>query len=97
VVWVPYWEVNKLTCQCKGNTNTSRRCLHNITGKFIKYVFINVNNKHVSLMCNVSADVGKKCNSERHFIITHKECISKYPDSRETHTSKVEDLKRSLW
>jgi hypothetical protein len=47
-------------------------------------------------MCNVSADVSKKCNSERHFIITYKECISKYPDSREIHRSKVEDLKRSL-
>jgi hypothetical protein len=45
-------------------------------------------------MCNVSTCVSKICNSERHFIIMYKECISKYHDSRETHRSKVEDLKQ---
>jgi len=40
---------------------------------------------NMCLMCNVSADVSKKCKSEGHFIITYKECVSKYPDSRETH------------
>jgi len=49
------WEVNKLTYQCRGNTNTSRKCLYHVTGKLIEYVFIRVYNKHVCLLYNVSA------------------------------------------
>jgi hypothetical protein len=86
-----------MASQCSGNKNKSRKFVYNFNKKWEnKYFFINVNNKYVSLICNASVAVSKKCNVEWHFMTMHKDYISKCPDNSEIWRNKVEDLNRNL-
>ena len=65
--------------------------MYHVTGKFIEYVFIRVDNKCVCLMCNVSASVILKDIS----LSGIKNALVNIPIVGK-HRSKVENLKRSL-
>jgi hypothetical protein len=59
------WEEEKMASQCSGNKNKLRTFVYNFNEKWEKkYFFINVNNKCVCLICNVTVAVSKKCNVE---------------------------------
>jgi hypothetical protein len=63
-----------MASQCNGNKNKSRTFVYNFNETWEnKYIFTNVNNKCVCLICNASVAVSKKCNVERHFMTTHKD------------------------
>jgi hypothetical protein len=65
IFWVFLWEEKKMASQCSGNKNKSRTFAYNFNEKMEStYFFINVNNKCVCLISNVSVAISKKCNVE---------------------------------
>jgi hypothetical protein len=86
-----------MVSQCSCHINKLKIFAYNFNEKWEnKYLFINVNNKCLCLICNSSITVSKKCDVERRFMAMHKEYISKYPENSEIRRTKAEDLKRDL-
>jgi hypothetical protein len=74
----------KMTYLCSGNKNKLRTFVYNLNEKWKNKYSINVNNKCVCLICNVSVAVSKKCNVERYFMtMMCKDYVSKYPSNSE--------------
>jgi hypothetical protein len=79
------------------NKNKLGTSVYNLNEKWEnKCFFINVNNKCVCLICNVSVTVSKKCNAELHFVTMHKDYTSKYPNNSK-YVEMNEDLEHNLW
>ncbi|CAL9684508.1 unnamed protein product [Knipowitschia caucasica] len=60
------------------------------------FLFTNVNNKCVCLICGFSVAVGKRCNVQRHFVSVHGNFSHKFPTGSNLRKEKVMELKSAL-
>ncbi|CAL9688304.1 unnamed protein product [Knipowitschia caucasica] len=60
------------------------------------FLFTNVNDKCVCLICGFSVAVGKRCNVQRHFVSVHGNFSHEFPTGSNLRKEKVKELKSAL-